>query len=53
MLTASLTRLVGRVVQGIGGGGILALGEILVTDLVPLEVRGLWLGIIGECNITG
>jgi MFS family permease len=32
--------LVGRCIQGIGGGGILALGEILLTDLVPLAVRG-------------
>ena len=34
------TMLVGRSIQGIGGGGILTLGEILVTDLVPLSVRG-------------
>lgn len=33
-------RLAGRSVQGIGGGGILALGEIVVTDLVPLAARG-------------
>ena len=32
--------LVGRTIQGIGGGGIMTLGEILVTDLVPLSVRG-------------
>ena len=32
--------LVGRCIQGIGGGGILALREILLTDLVPLAVRG-------------
>lgn len=32
--------LVGRSIQGIGGGGILTLGEILVTDLVPLASRG-------------
>jgi hypothetical protein len=32
--------LVGRSIQGIGGGGILTLGEILVTDLVPLAARG-------------
>ncbi|KAK6068148.1 major facilitator superfamily transporter [Seiridium cupressi] len=27
-------------IQGIGGGGILALGEIIVTDLVPVASRG-------------
>lgn len=32
--------LIGRTIQGIGGGGIMTLGEILVTDLVPLSVRG-------------
>jgi MFS family permease len=32
--------IIGRSIQGIGGGGILTLGEILVTDLVPLSVRG-------------
>lgn len=32
--------LVGRSIQGIGGGGILSLGEIILTDLVPLAVRG-------------
>ena len=32
--------LVGRSIQGIGGGGILALGEVIITDLVPLAARG-------------
>ncbi|APA10048.1 hypothetical protein sscle_05g048180 [Sclerotinia sclerotiorum 1980 UF-70] len=40
--------LVGRSVQGIGGGGILSLGEILVTDLVPLTVRGAYFGYMGS-----
>lgn len=38
--------LVGRCIQGIGGGGIIALTEIVVTDLVPLRLRGQWFGII-------
>ncbi|PQE20256.1 major facilitator superfamily transporter protein [Rutstroemia sp. NJR-2017a BBW] len=38
--------LVGRSIQGIGGGGILTLGEIIVTDLVPLSVRGAYFGYI-------
>lgn len=33
--------------QGIGGGGILSLGEILITDLVPLSVRGAYFGYMG------
>jgi MFS family permease len=38
--------LVGRSIQGAGGGGILALSDILVTDLVPLRLRGQYYGII-------
>ena len=38
--------LVGRSLQGIGGGGMIALTEIVVTDLVPLRQRGQWYGII-------
>ncbi|CAF9931189.1 MAG: hypothetical protein HETSPECPRED_007822 [Heterodermia speciosa] len=38
--------LVGRSLQGVGGGGLIALTEIVVTDLVPLRVRGKWFGII-------
>ncbi|KAF7315420.1 MFS domain-containing protein [Mycena indigotica] len=35
-----------RTVQGIGGGGILTLSEILVADLVPLSERGIYVGLI-------
>ncbi|KAL8997350.1 MAG: hypothetical protein Q9188_006344 [Gyalolechia gomerana] len=38
--------LVGRSLQGIGGGGLIALTEIVVTDLVPLRLRGQWFGVI-------
>lgn len=38
--------LVGRSLQGVGGGGLIALTEIVVTDLVPLRQRGKWFGII-------
>lgn len=37
----------GRTVQGIGGGGILAMVEIVVADLVPLRQRGTYMGSIG------
>ena len=39
--------LVGRSFQGIGGGGLLVLQEVLVTDLIPLRERGKWFGVIG------
>lgn len=41
----------GRSVQGIGGGGILTLGEVLVTDLVPLTVRGAYFGYFGMLSV--
>ncbi|KAH8818714.1 iron permease [Flagelloscypha sp. PMI_526] len=43
----SMTWLIGaRTVQGIGGGGILSLSEIIVSDLVPLSERGLYQGLL-------
>ncbi|KAJ7477181.1 MFS general substrate transporter [Mycena galericulata] len=36
-----------RGIQGIGGGGIINLTEILTADLVPLSERGLYQGILG------
>lgn len=38
--------LVGRSIQGIGGGGIISLTEIVVTDLVPLRERGKWFSML-------
>lgn len=38
--------LIGRSLQGVGGGGIIAMTEIIITDLVPLRFRGQWVGII-------
>jgi MFS family permease len=36
--------LAGRSLQGIGGGGIITLSEIITTDLVPLRERGKYFG---------
>ena len=38
--------LVARSIQGVGGGGVITLTEIIVTDLVPLRERGKWFGFI-------
>lgn len=38
------TLLVGRSIQGVGGGGIISLTEVIITDLVPLRDRGTWFG---------
>ncbi|KAG8891731.1 hypothetical protein FRC01_014543, partial [Tulasnella sp. 417] len=37
----------GRAIQGVGGGSILSLTEIVIADLVPLSQRGAYLGLIG------
>ena len=34
-------------IQGTGGGGIINMTEIIVSDLVPLAERGLCQGILG------
>lgn len=38
--------LAGRSIQGLGGGGILVLTEVIAADMVPLRERGKWLGYI-------
>ncbi|KAK7729477.1 hypothetical protein SLS57_001962 [Botryosphaeria dothidea] len=45
--------LVGRSIQGIGGGGIIVLTEIVVTDLVPLRERGKWFSFISAMWALG
>ena len=42
-----------RAIQGIGGGGIITLGEIIVCDLVPLLERGQYSGIISGTYAIG
>lgn len=39
--------IVGRVLQGVGDGGIISLAEIIVADLVSLSERGTYEGILG------
>lgn len=45
--------LAGRSIQGIGGGGVLVLTEIVVTDLVPLRFRGNFFSMIGSMWAVG
>jgi MFS family permease len=57
-LIAALARgftllLVGRSVQGVGGGGLVAITEIVLTDLVPLSKRGTYTGVIGSMYAIG
>ena len=41
------TMIAGRTIQGLGGGAILSYSIIILADLVPLEERGLYVGIYG------
>ena len=43
----------GRVVSGVGGGGMFALSTISVSDLIPLRQRGLFQGIGNICYGVG
>ncbi|KAI1134687.1 MFS general substrate transporter [Hypoxylon sp. FL0543] len=36
----------GRAIQGLGSGGIALLNDIIVSDLVPLRLRGNYIGVI-------
>ncbi|KAF2755758.1 MFS multidrug transporter [Pseudovirgaria hyperparasitica] len=39
----------GRVIQGLGGGGINSISTFIASDLIPLRQRGLWQGIGNLC----
>lgn len=61
-LVAALSReffvlLIGRTLQGLGGGGLQSITEVVVTDLVPLRVRSKYFAIISGAwsigSVTG
>ena len=41
-----IAMLFGRLIQGIGAGGINLMNDIVLTDLLPLRLRGRYVGII-------
>jgi MFS family permease len=45
--------LIGRSVQGVGGGGLIAISEIIMTDLAPLRLRGLYFAYLGAAWSVG
>ncbi|OJJ43986.1 hypothetical protein ASPZODRAFT_72766 [Penicilliopsis zonata CBS 506.65] len=45
--------ILGRVVSGIGGGGLLVITTFITSDLVPLRRRGVWQGIGNICYGAG
>jgi MFS family permease len=38
--------LIGRCIQGIGGGGIVTLAQVILTDIIPLRQRPTFIGVI-------
>jgi MFS family permease len=51
--TNMTTLIAGRIVQGIGAGGINVLSQIIVSDLVPLRERGGYFAITFGCVGVG
>lgn len=47
------TIILGRVVAGIGGGGLTAISTFVTSDLVPLRKRGVWQGVGNICYGAG
>ncbi|RGP71012.1 hypothetical protein FSPOR_3700 [Fusarium sporotrichioides] len=47
------TIIVGRVLQGFGGGGIDILVQVILTDMTTLEERATYLGLMGIPNAVG
>ncbi|KAJ5463669.1 hypothetical protein N7475_008613 [Penicillium sp. IBT 31633x] len=49
--------LIGRSIQGVGGGGLISLSEVITTDLVPLRWRGQYFGFLSAMwsigSVTG
>lgn len=45
--------ILGRVVAGVGGGGLTAISTFVTSDLVPLRKRGIWQGIGNICFGAG
>ena len=47
------TMIAGRVVAGMGGGGLTAIGTFVASDMVPLRRRGIWQGFGNICYGMG
>lgn len=45
--------MVGRCIQGVGGGGISAITEVLIADLVPMRYRGQYYGLMNAMWSVG
>lgn len=45
--TTSFALIAGRTIQGIGGGGMEALCEVILTDMTTLKERPIYIGVLG------
>jgi len=45
--------LLGRSIQGVGGGGLLTMTFVLMADLLTLQERGKFLGLIAIVGLLG
>jgi len=39
--------IIGRAIQGLGGGGLMILSQAVIADVIPLKKRGKYMGLIG------
>lgn len=53
LATQEWVMILGRVVAGMGGGGLTAISTFVGSDLVPLRKRGVWQGFGNICYGTG
>lgn len=44
---------VGRIIAGMGGGGLMTIGTVVMSDFIPLRERGLYQGIGNICFGSG
>ncbi|KAI9782803.1 MAG: hypothetical protein M1839_004554 [Geoglossum umbratile] len=49
LATSESMIIAGRVIAGVGGGGLTAISTFVASDLVPLRKRGLWQGVGNIC----
>ena len=53
LATREWVMILGRVIAGMGGGGLTAISTFVASDLVPLRKRGVWQGLGNICYGIG